>query len=79
CEWPEAAERGCLIGYGPSRADLYVGVTQLALRILKGSRPGEIPIERPSRFELAINAAVARRLRLELPPDFIARADRLIE
>jgi putative ABC transport system substrate-binding protein len=79
CEWPDAAERGCLIGYGPTRADLYVGVTQLALRILKGGKPGEIPIERPSRFELAINAAVARRLRLELPHDFIARADRLIE
>jgi putative ABC transport system substrate-binding protein len=79
CEWPDAAERGCLIGYGPTRADLYAGATQLAMRILKGARPGDIPIERPSRFELAINADVARRLRLELPPDFIARADRLIE
>lgn len=79
CEWPDAAERGCLIGYGPTRADLYAGAAQLAIRILKGAKPGDIPVERPSRFELAINADIARRLRLELPPDFIARADRLIE
>lgn len=79
CEWGDSADRGCLIGYGPARADLYAGVTQIAVRIIKGGKPGEIPIERPSRFELVLNAAVAKRLRLELPPDFIARADRLIE
>lgn len=79
CEWPDSAERGCFIGYGPTRADLYTGVTRIVIQILRGTKAGDIPIEAPARFELAINLAVARRIGVEIGPDLMARADRLIE
>ncbi len=79
CEWPDSAERGCFIGYGPTRADLYMGVTRIVMQILRGARAGDVPIEAPSRFELVINLSVARRIGVDITSDLMARADRLVD
>lgn len=79
CEWARNAHEGCLIGYGPERlALLRRNANQLA-SIFRGTAPGEIPIEQPSVFELAVNLKTARALGLDLPAALLARADEVIE
>ena len=62
-------EDGGLMFYGPSLAD----------RILKGARPGELPVEQPTKFELIINLKTAKALGLTIPESFLLRADEVIE
>ena len=75
----ELAEAGTLMAYGPSvreasrRCGAYVG------RILQGTKPGEMPIERPQTFELAVNLKTAKVLGLTIPPSVLGRADHVIE
>jgi putative tryptophan/tyrosine transport system substrate-binding protein len=78
-QWPEYAEAGGLLGYGPSFPDCYRQVAALAGKILKGAKPGELPVEQPTKFELAINLKTARALSLTLPPSLLGRAADLIE
>ena len=79
CEWREMAERGCFIGYGPSRAEIYRRAGLYVARLLEGAQPAEMPIEQPSRFELVLNQKVALALGLEIPPSVLAQADEVIE
>jgi putative ABC transport system substrate-binding protein len=79
CEWREMALQGCLLGYGPSLSELRRRTADYVARLFRGAAPGELPIERPTRYEFAINLRTAQRLGLELPPPLLLRADEVIE
>ena len=79
CEWAEMARAGCLIGYGPSRTALRKRMADQIAKIFRGVAPGDIPIERPTAFEFALNLKIANSLDLTVPPAMLARADEVIE
>ncbi len=74
-----AAERGCLVGYGPNLPELYRRVATYVVRIFQGADPGELPIEGPTHIELVLNLKTAHALGVSLPESLIARADAVIE
>ena len=67
------------MSYGIDISDVGHRVADLADKILKGAKPGEIPIVQPTQFELSINLKTAKTLGIELPPLLVARADKVIE
>jgi putative ABC transport system substrate-binding protein len=67
------------MSYGPDLDEMYRGSGTYVDRILKGAQAGELPVQRPSRFELAVNVRTAKALRLTVPPAFLLRADRVVE
>ena len=74
------ATRGGLLGYGPSILQLYNDVQSRQLvRLLRGARPGELPVEQPTKFEFVINLKTADALGLSLPQSLLTRADEVIE
>ena len=79
CEWDFMAREGCLIGYGPSHVELLRRTGALAAKILRGTPAGEIPIEGPVSFALALNLRTARALGIGFPPQLLAIADEVIE
>jgi putative ABC transport system substrate-binding protein len=79
CEWAENAQSGCLLGYGPNRAEGRRRVAYILARIFNGAVPGELPIETPTHFSLAVNLKTAKALAIELPPALLTRADDVIE
>jgi putative ABC transport system substrate-binding protein len=78
-EWPDQVEDGGLMSYGSSQAALLQRVAVLVDRIFKGARPGDLPVEQPTKFELVINRRTAKALGLVLPQSILNRADRTIE
>ncbi|HEV8436883.1 MAG TPA: ABC transporter substrate-binding protein [Methylomirabilota bacterium] len=73
------AESGGLMSYGPYAPELYRRAASYVDKVLKGTRPGELPVEQPTRFELVLNARTARLLGLAFAPSLLLRADRVIE
>jgi putative tryptophan/tyrosine transport system substrate-binding protein len=77
--WAVMAENGALCTYGPRLVESYRRTAYFVDRILKGSTPAELPIERPTVFELVVNLNSAKTLGITIPPTVLARADRVIE
>ena len=75
----EFVAEGGLVSYAPSDTDLYRRSATYVHRILNGAKPSELPVEQPTKFDLAINLKTAKTLRVEVPPLLLARADEVIE
>jgi len=77
--WPQTGREGALIGYGPDYAHLYREVGTYIVRILKGAKPADLPVQEPTKFALIINLKTAKALGLTAPSSLLVSADELIE
>ena len=73
------AEEGCFLAYGPSTAEFNRRAAVFVDKILKGAKPADLPVEQPTKFELVINVKAAKQIGLTIPPNVLARADRVIK
>jgi putative ABC transport system substrate-binding protein len=78
-EWPETAAEGGLIGYGASFVALWRQLAGMLVKILRGTRPADLPIEQPTRIALVVNRRTAAALGVTIPPTLLALADEVIE
>ena len=78
-QWPEVAEEGGFAVYGPRLSELSHLTAQLAAKLLRGTKPADLPIEQPTNFELVINLKTANAMGVTVPATLVARADKVIE
>lgn len=79
CEWRELAQAGCLLSYGPNIIEYSQRTAAQIDKVLKGTPPGELPVEQMTRFELVINLTTAKALGLTIPQRVLLQADEVIE
>ena len=79
-QWPEMAEEGGLIAYGPHIIQVFRDlVGQQLIKLFRGAKPTDMPVEQPTRFELVINLQTAKAIGHEVPAGLVLRADKVIE
>ena len=78
-QFPEAAEEGGFLAYGPRLVQVYRQLAVLANKVLRGAHPADLPVEQPARFELVVNLAAAQALGVAIPPALLDRANKVIE
>jgi putative ABC transport system substrate-binding protein len=78
-QWPDMAEDGGLVAYGPRLTEVFRQEARIVVKVLRGTKPADIPVEQPTRFELVINLKTAKAIGHEIPAGFVLRADKLVE
>jgi putative ABC transport system substrate-binding protein len=77
--FPDFARAGGLMAYGPNLLDTYRQLGGMVAKVLRGTKPADLPVELPTKFELVINVKTAKALGLEVPTSILLRADEVIE
>ncbi len=78
-QWPETADEGGLLGYGPSFVEIFRERARMVAKVLRGVKPADLPVEQPSTFKLVINLKTAKAMNYTIPMGLVLRADELIE
>jgi putative ABC transport system substrate-binding protein len=78
-QWPEDAEEGAFSAYGPRYSEMYRERARLVMKILRGAKPADIPVEQPAKFELIFNLKTAKEIGVNVPSSLLLRADKVIE
>jgi putative tryptophan/tyrosine transport system substrate-binding protein len=78
-QWPETAEEGGLLGYGPRITQIFTQLGRIVVKVLRGAKPAEIPVEQPTRFEFVINLQAAKAIGHDVPAALVLRADKVVE